>query len=37
MQQNLTPTVMGREEARKFTAEVVAETIESFKELGLVK
>ena len=35
--ENLTPIVMGREAARKFTAEVAAETIESFKELGLVK
>ena len=35
--ENLTPIVMGREAARKFTAEVAAETIESFKELGLIK
>jgi len=35
--ENLTPMVMGREAARKFTAEVAAETIESFKELGLLK
>lgn len=35
--EHLTPIVMGREAARKFTAEVAAETIESFKELGLVK
>lgn len=35
--ENLTPIVMGREAARKFTAEVAAETVESFKELGLVK
>jgi tripartite-type tricarboxylate transporter receptor subunit TctC len=35
--ENLTPIVMGREAARKFTAEVAAETIESFKELGLLK
>jgi putative tricarboxylic transport membrane protein len=35
--EHLTPIVMGREAARKFTAEVAAETTESFKELGLVK
>jgi len=35
--ENLTPMVMGREAARKFTAEVAAETVESFKELGLLK
>lgn len=35
--ENLTPIVMGREAARKFTAEVAAETVESFKELGLLK
>lgn len=35
--ENLTPIVMGREAARKFTAEVAAETTESFKELGLLK
>lgn len=35
--EHLTPIVMGREAARKFTAEVAAETVESFKELGLVK
>jgi len=35
--ENLTPMVMGREAARKFTAEVAAETIDSFKELGLLK
>jgi hypothetical protein len=29
--------VMGREAARKFTAEVVAETIGDFRELGLLK
>ncbi len=34
---NLTPILMGRDAARKFTAEVAAETTESFKELGLVK
>jgi putative tricarboxylic transport membrane protein len=35
--EHLTPMVMGREAARKFTAEVAAETVESFKELGLLK
>ena len=35
--EHLTPIVMGREAARKFTAEVAAETVDSFKELGLVK
>lgn len=35
--EHLTPIVMGREAARKFTAEVAAEATESFKELGLVK
>ena len=35
--EQLTPVVMGRADARKFTAEVAAETIESFKELGLLK
>ncbi len=35
--ESLTPIVMGREAARKFTAEVAAETTASFKELGLLK
>lgn len=35
--EHLTPTVMGREAARKFTAEVAADTVASFKELGLLK
>jgi putative tricarboxylic transport membrane protein len=35
--EQLTPIVMGREAARKFTAEVVAETIGDFRELGLLK
>ena len=35
--ENLTPMLMGREAARKFTAEVAAETVTSFKELGLLK
>lgn len=35
--EHLTPILMGREAARKYTAEVAAETVESFKELGLVK
>jgi tripartite-type tricarboxylate transporter receptor subunit TctC len=34
---HLTPMVLGRAEARKFTAEVAAETAASFKEMGLVK
>ncbi len=34
---NLTPMVLGREAARKFTADVAAETVASFKELGLLK
>jgi putative tricarboxylic transport membrane protein len=34
---HLTPMVLGREDARKFTAEVAAETAASFKEMGLVK
>jgi tripartite-type tricarboxylate transporter receptor subunit TctC len=35
--EHLTPMVMGREAARKFTAEVAADTVASFKELGLLK
>jgi putative tricarboxylic transport membrane protein len=35
--ENLTPMLLGREAARKFTAEVAAETVTSFKELGLLK
>lgn len=35
--EHLTPMVLGREAARKFTADVAQETIESFKELGLLK
>ena len=35
--EHLTPIVMGREAARKFTAEVAAETAESFREMGLIK
>ncbi len=34
---HLTPMVLGRAEARKFTAEVAAETASSFKEMGLTK
>jgi putative tricarboxylic transport membrane protein len=34
---NLQPMVLGREAARKFTAEVAAETTASFKEMGLLK
>lgn len=33
----LTPIVMGREAARKFTNEAVEETVTAFKELGLAK
>jgi hypothetical protein len=29
--------VLGREAARQFTADVAAETITSFKEIGLLK
>jgi tripartite-type tricarboxylate transporter receptor subunit TctC len=34
---NLVPLVLGREAARKFTADVAAETTASFKEMGLIK
>ena len=34
---NLTPMLLGREAARKFTADVAAETAASFKEMGLLK
>lgn len=34
---HLTPMVLGRAEARKFTADVAAETAASFKEMGLTK
>jgi tripartite-type tricarboxylate transporter receptor subunit TctC len=34
---NLIPMVLGREAARKFTAEFAAETTASFKEMGLLK
>lgn len=34
---SLIPMVLGREAARKFTAEVAAETSASFKEMGLIK
>jgi tripartite-type tricarboxylate transporter receptor subunit TctC len=34
---SLTPMLLGREAARKFTAEVAAETAASFKEMGLTK
>ena len=37
MKDHLTPMVLGREAARRFTAEVAAETAADFKELGLVK
>ena len=35
--EHLTPLLLGREAARKFTADVAQETRESFKELGLLK
>ena len=35
--EHLTPMLLGRAAARKFTADVAAETTQSFKELGLVK
>jgi putative tricarboxylic transport membrane protein len=35
--EHLTPMVLGREAARQFTADVAAETITSFKEIGLLK
>lgn len=34
---SLTPVMLGREAARKFTTEFVAETIEDLKALGLLK
>ncbi|NBY68383.1 MAG: tripartite tricarboxylate transporter substrate binding protein, partial [Betaproteobacteria bacterium] len=34
---SLTPMLLGREAARKFTADVAAETTASFKEMGLLK
>ena len=34
---HLTPILLGREAARKFTAEFAAETTASFKEMGLLK
>lgn len=34
---NLIPMLLGREAARKFTAEFAAETAASFKEMGLIK
>jgi putative tricarboxylic transport membrane protein len=37
LKDNLEPMVMGREAARKFTADVAAETSASFKEMGLLK
>lgn len=35
--ENLTPMVLGRDAARKFTTDFAAETVTSFKELGLLK
>ncbi|WP_341908594.1 tripartite tricarboxylate transporter substrate binding protein [Polaromonas sp. YR568] len=35
--EHLTPMVLGREAARRFTADVAAETTLSFKELGIIK
>ena len=37
MKENLIPIVMGRAEARKFTAQFVKDVTESLKELGLIK
>jgi len=37
LKDSLTPMVLGREAARRFTAEVAAETAADFKELGLIK
>jgi tripartite-type tricarboxylate transporter receptor subunit TctC len=34
---NLVPMVLGREAARKFTADVAVETAANFKEMGLIK
>ena len=34
---HLTPLVLGREAARKFTTEVAQETAAAFKEMGLIK
>lgn len=35
--ENLIPVLMGREEARRFTAQFVKDTTESLKELGVIK
>lgn len=35
--ENLIPILMGREEARRFTAQFVKETTDSLKELGVIK
>ena len=37
MKENLIPIVMGRAEARQFTAQFVKDVTESLKELGLIK
>ncbi len=35
--EHLTPMLLGRDAARRFTAEVAAETTQSFKDLGIIK
>jgi len=35
--ENLTPILMGREQARRFTSQFAQETAESLKELGIIK
>jgi putative tricarboxylic transport membrane protein len=35
--ENLTPVLMGREQARRFTTQFALETAESLKELGIIK
>jgi putative tricarboxylic transport membrane protein len=35
--ENLIPVLMGREEARRFTAQFVKDTTESLKELCVIK
>ena len=37
MKENLIPALMGREEARKFTAQFVTDVTASLKELGVIK
>jgi hypothetical protein len=35
--ENLIPRLMGRAEARKFTAQFAKDTADSFKEMGIIK